>query len=232
MESGKPVPEKLPSSRSFSKLLIGGAQVLLLIAVLGILAILGMMLFRQSMLERYLYKKTGYTCTIEGFDFDPKGSYLELHNVTIWNHDPYPHTPLSEVRRVRLEWAPAEFPDFPSKLKLFDIDVQSITVIRLNGNRFNILDFVEAIDRAWGGDDNASSSLRIDECRVRWDYVITLDEEKDGRRMELLLEYSGEHQNVTRLTQITDPPMELAKSKVEGFYFFNYFEDSVRNLFR
>ena len=213
--------------------MVGGIQLLVLTAVLGILVLTGIMLFRQTMLERYLFEKTGYTCTMESFDFNPKAAYLELHHVTIWNHDPYPHTPLSEVRRVRLEWNPADFPNFPSKLKLLDIDIQSITVIRLNGNRFNILDFVEAVDRAWGGDDTPSSSLQIDESRIRWDYVITLDEEKkNGRRMELLLDYFGEHRNVTMLTQITDPPMELAKSKVDGFYFFNYLEDSISNLFR
>ena len=219
-------PKRLP------KLVLGGIQLLILSLVMGVLAMLGLMLFRQPMLERYLREKTGYICTIGSFDFDPKASYIELHNVTIWNRDPFPHVPLGKVTRARLEWNPTDWGTFPRKLKLLDLDVQSITIIRLNGNRFNILDFVEAVDRAWGSKSDAPTPLQIEESRICWDYVVTLDEEKAGRRMELLLEYKGEHHHVTRLAEITDPPMELAKSEVDGFFFFNYLGDSLKNLLR
>ena len=232
MGDGKTDSATLPTPKRLPRLVLGTIQLLVLSLVLGVLTMIGVMLFRQPMLERYLREKTGYICTIGSFDFDPKASYFELHDVTVWNRDPFPHVPLGEVRRVRLEWRPGDWGEFPCKLKLLDLDIRSITIIRLNGNRFNVLDFVEAVDRAWGGESDTPASLQIDVSRISWDYVVTLDEEKAGRRMEVLLEYKGEHHNVTRLAEITDPPMDLAKSEVDGFYFFNYLGDSIKNLLR
>jgi hypothetical protein len=232
VQKGKIDPATPAQPKTLSKLVVGGTQLLVLTGVLAVIVTIGIMMFRRPVLEQYLQDKTGYTCTIGSIDFDPKISLIELHNLTIWNKDPYPHVPLGEVRRVRLEWNPLQLPYFPKKLRLLEIEVQSITLIRLDGNRFNILDFVEAVKNAWGR-DSGETSLNIDESWIQWDYIIALDaEKKDGKRMEVLIDYEGNHQHVTRIRELTDPPMELAKAQVDGFYFFNYLGDRIMSLLR
>lgn len=207
-------------------------QMLVMTSILVGLLVLGFSLFRKTMLERYFTEKTGYVCEVESFDFDPWVSLVELHNLKIYNKEPFPNIPLGEIRCIRLEWDPSEIRYFPKHLRLLEIEIQSLTLIRLEGNQFNILDFVEDIVSVWGNKSDVSQ-LRIDECWVSWDYIVTLDDEhRNKKRMELLLEYEGFHQNVTSIREITDPPMALAKGEVDGFYFFNYITDSVKGLLK
>jgi len=49
--------------------------------------------------------------------------------------------------------------------------------------------------------------------------------------MELPLAYNAELEEVTEIRQITDPPMQMAKGQIDGFYFINYLNDQLKGLF-
>lgn len=197
-------------------------------------------MFKDQFLARYFTSKTGYFCEIKGFDLNPLKSMIELHDVTIWNVDPYPKIPLAEVKRIRVEWDFRESFRLPRKLRLLEIEIDELTLIRLDGNQFNIPGFVEAIIRAWESSPETSDSVtsgsgvvEIGECWLYWDYLIAMDEEvKSGKRMEVLLDYEEYLQNVSRIHEITDPAIKTAKDQVESFYFFNYMGDSIRSLLK
>lgn len=200
----------------------------------------GFFLFRGTLLERYIEKELGYPCDVTEFDLDPGRALIELRDVVIWNNDPYPKIPLAKIRRFRMEWDPAFSKQFPRKLRLLEVELDELTLVRLDGNQFNILEFVEAIIKAWGAESTGprpegsqASGLLIDECWLFLDTLIALDQEvKGGKRMEVLVEYEDYQRNVTRIRQITDPAIKIAKDEVNGFYFFNYFGDALRALIR
>ena len=128
---------------------------------------------------------------------------------------------------------------FPKQLRLLEVELDTLTLIRLDGNRFNILYFVEALVQAWGSDADLESEnttrepLHIEECWLLWDTLVALDEEVEGgKRMEVLVEYEAHHENVSRIRDITDPAIKTAKDEVDTFYFFNYLGDSLRSLLK
>ena len=231
---------------------VGVVQSLVMVGVVVALVMAGVLLFRRTFLERYLEKATGYPWQVESFDLDPRCSMIELHGVTVGNIAPYPQMPLAKVRRIRLEWDPSASQQFPRRLRLLEIEVDQLTLIRLDGNRFNVLSFVEALVRAWGSEPTPTrsasaevaeggakpqpgarvrDSLLIDECWLIWDTLIALDEEAKGeKRKEVLIHYEGYQKNVSRIREITDPAIKVAKEEVDTFYFFNYLGDSIRGL--
>ena len=242
-EAATEVPEAPPKSRRLERLLLGFIQFGVFGGLAVALCVGGFFLFRKMLLERYVERELGYPCEIGQFEFNAGKSMVELRDVVIWNIDPYPVLPLAKVRRFRLEWDPTLSKEFPRQLRLLEIELDELTLVRLDGNKFNILDFVEAVIKAWGSGPAESgveanvagtptaSALHIDECWLLWDYLVALDQEvKGGKRMEVLVEYEGYHKDVTSIREITDPAIKVAKGEVDGFYFFNYVGDSLRAL--
>ncbi|MCG8527716.1 MAG: hypothetical protein MI748_15145 [Opitutales bacterium] len=214
-----------------SRAVLGAIQFGTLLFLLWSIIFLGVLLFRKPALENYFYKKTGYTCTISDFEFEPRSASIVLHDVVIWNKHPFPSKPLGELSRVRLDWNILNTHKFPKKLRLLEVEIERLTVIRADGNRFNVIDFVEAIVQAWGK-GSGRTKLAIDECHVQWDYIVTEDSEsKKGKRMELLMDYDAYHTNVESIRDLTNPPMLLAKDKIDGFYFFNFLNDKIESVF-
>ncbi|MEQ9825146.1 MAG: hypothetical protein ABQ298_12255 [Puniceicoccaceae bacterium] len=199
----------------------------------------GVMLFREPLLERHIEYKTGYRCDIGKVVMDPRRSMLELRDMTIWNKAPYPEGPLAQVRRLRAEWHPGASRHFPKRLRLLELELDSLTVIRRSGNHFNVLEFVEALVDAWGSPperhqpEDPEHALHIEEVWVLWDQLIAVEaESSEGKRMEVLLEYEASHSDVTRIHEVSDPAIQVARKHVDRFYMFSYLMDALRNLFR
>lgn len=214
------------------RVFVGMTQFSLMIGLLGLLIFVGFLLFRRPVLERYFEKKTGYECQIEGFDLDLRDASIELSGIEIFNVAPFPRIPLGKIRRARLEWETIETGSFPKLLNLLDIEIESITVIRLDGNEFNFYGFVEALVQAWG-QSSGGTPLQIKACSLRVDSLIAIDEEREEeKKLIVQMDYFWEGENIASVREITDPAMEIAKEEVDRFYLVNYVKDGIKGFFR
>jgi hypothetical protein len=238
--AGKRTPSSSKGPKS-KKSTPGDARWLLLFtqcAILGCVA-LGLLyggshLFGARLLERYFTGKTGYPCSIETMRWNPWKGMLQLEGVTVSNLDPYPPGVLSRITRIRAEWHPWKTIDFPHFLRLLEVEVDFIHVVRIRGNRFNVYEFGDTLGTAWARPAGVPAKpMLIDEVWIYWEYLIATDrEDPSARRVELLMDYEARHLQVDHVPEFTTGPAVEARKRLRGFYMFRVLGDGIRDVFR
>ncbi len=220
------IPPTPPKSRP---LLVRFVQMVLMLVVLTVFAGGGVYLFKERVLEYYLRFKTGYRTDVGDMQLDLLNGNLQVFDLTVYNPPYLPIEILGVIEYAELRWQPRDILQFPKKLDYLEAEVSSVTIIRMEGNRFNIHDLVGAVTHAWAGaQTSAESSMFFKQAIIRFNYVVAYDQKSDyEERFEQLIDYQAEHLNVTRLSELYRPVIRTVRDEIDGFYFINYLLESL-----
>jgi hypothetical protein len=155
-----------------------------------------------------------------------------LGEVVIREKAPFPDEPILQVRCLRVEWDLKDTPLFPRKLRLLEVEIESATLIRMKGNRFNVDRFADVMLTVWGRRPQESPRpFRIEEAWICLDRLSAMTHASpDYRRAHFDLAYERFHEEVGSIRELTAPLENESREKVKRFFLFPYLGDAFRSV--